>query len=220
MNLDELRSVRDEERESGSLQALRPSFYAEAREFIEAVREERDRLAAESDDPFSDQEVSRLSDRLESAEEVLESVFENRIAKLLRHASTAAAGNRDEPPPLTTEERELYGALVEAIASTKAEVLEGADRGSDQADTQRAAEDAAPSGEDPPEPEPSESEDAPEGDVGDDVERQTVRVVADVGTILGIDEREYDLAHGDVVSLPAENAKALIEREAAVAVED
>lgn len=217
MNLDELRSVRDEERESGSLQALRPSFYAEAREFIEAVREERDRLAAESDDPFSDPEVSRLSDRLESAEEVLESVFENRIAKLLRHASTAAAGNRDEPPPLTTEERELYGALVEAIASTKAEVLEGDDRGSDQSDAQRAAEDAAPSGEDPPEPEPPGAEGPPEGD---DVERRTVRVVADVGTILGIDEREYDLAHGDVVSLPAENAKALIEREAAVAVED
>lgn len=212
MNLDELRSVRDEERESGTLQPLRPSFYADARTFIEEIRDERDQQAADSDDPFSDPAVARLTDRLESAEDVLESIFENRIAKLLKHAATAVAGDDGDPPSLTNEERELYTTMVTAIRETKRAALEGEPAATGAAaaphsegSTPASAADEAPAG---------------AGTDTDPVERLTVRVTEDVGTILGIDEREYELKPGDVVSLPLENARALIEREAAVAVEE
>jgi len=46
-------------------------------------------------------------------------------------------------------------------------------------------------------------------------DRATVRVTRDVGSIFGVDEREYDLASEDVVTLPAENAAPLVERDAA-----
>jgi DNA replication factor GINS len=36
-----------------------------------------------------------------------------------------------------------------------------------------------------------------------------------VGEILGVDERAYDLASEDVVTLPAANAEPLVERDAA-----
>jgi DNA replication factor GINS len=36
-----------------------------------------------------------------------------------------------------------------------------------------------------------------------------------VGQILGIDEREYDLAAEDVVRLPEQNAEPLVQRDAA-----
>lgn len=42
-----------------------------------------------------------------------------------------------------------------------------------------------------------------------------VRVLEDVGEILGADEQEYDLAAGDVVDLPATNASTLVDRGAA-----
>jgi DNA replication factor GINS len=45
--------------------------------------------------------------------------------------------------------------------------------------------------------------------------RTTVRVTEDVGTLLGVDDREYDLESEDVVALPEDNAEALLQREAA-----
>ena len=46
-------------------------------------------------------------------------------------------------------------------------------------------------------------------------ERTTVRITRDVGEILGIDDRAYDLSADDVVTLPTENAKPLVHRDAA-----
>lgn len=46
-------------------------------------------------------------------------------------------------------------------------------------------------------------------------DRKTVRITSDVGEIFGVDERTYDLADEDVVTLPAENAGPLVEQGAA-----
>jgi DNA replication factor GINS len=51
------------------------------------------------------------------------------------------------------------------------------------------------------------------------LERTTVRITRDVGSILGVDEREYDLEREDVVTLPATNADPLVERDAAERLE-
>lgn len=47
-----------------------------------------------------------------------------------------------------------------------------------------------------------------------DVERTTVQVLEDVGEIFGVDERTYELAADEVVTLPEANAAPLVEREA------
>jgi DNA replication factor GINS len=46
-------------------------------------------------------------------------------------------------------------------------------------------------------------------------ERTTLRITADVGTVYGVDEREYDLAREDVVTLPTTNAEPLLRKDAA-----
>ncbi|WP_327052634.1 DNA replication complex subunit Gins51 [Halomicrococcus gelatinilyticus] len=67
-----------------------------------------------------------------------------------------------------------------------------------------------------------------EADDADDVDddplaglsdRTTVRITSDVGEILGVDQRSYDLAEEDVVTLPAANAEPLLERDAAERLE-
>ena len=50
-------------------------------------------------------------------------------------------------------------------------------------------------------------------------DRVTLRITEDVGRIYGVDEREYDLASEDVVTLPATNAGPLVERDAAERLE-
>jgi DNA replication factor GINS len=46
-------------------------------------------------------------------------------------------------------------------------------------------------------------------------DRATVRITTEVGEIMGVDEHVYDLADGDVVTLPSANAEPLLERDAA-----
>lgn len=124
MDLDELRAVQTRERATDGLQDLRDSFYADVATYIQELREERDRVAAESDDPFRNSTVTELTDEIEVAEQVAEAIYERRIGKLVKQASLAAAGMPDDQEGLTTEERDLYTDLVERIRENKQGVLD------------------------------------------------------------------------------------------------
>ncbi|WP_247728874.1 hypothetical protein [Halovivax limisalsi] len=123
MNLEELRSVRNTERQRDSLQDLRPSFYREVGEYIDSLEAERDDLAAASDDPFASPDVTRLTNEIETAKDVAEAIYERRMGKLVKQASLAAAGLNADSEGLTDEERALFSDLVERIETNKAEIL-------------------------------------------------------------------------------------------------
>lgn len=53
-----------------------------------------------------------------------------------------------------------------------------------------------------------------------DVDRVTVRITHDVGEILGVDNRAYELSTDDIVTLPEPNAQPLIDHDAATKLED
>ncbi|MFP8952469.1 hypothetical protein ACLI4Z_05765 [Natrialbaceae archaeon A-arb3/5] len=124
MNLDELRSVQSKERKKDSLQNLRPSFYQEVGDYIADLERERDRVAERADDPFSSPEVSRLTDEIETAKDVVEAIYERRMGKLVKQASLAAAGMSADDEGLTAEEADLFDDLVDRIGSNKARVLD------------------------------------------------------------------------------------------------
>ncbi|NHN48630.1 hypothetical protein G9464_13640 [Halostella sp. JP-L12] len=345
MNLDELRSVQNKERQKDSLQHLRDSFYEDVGQYVADLKAQRDRAAEEADDPFSNPEVGRLTDEIETAEEVVEAVYERRMGKIVKRASLAAAGMPSDEEGLTTEEKELFADIVDRIEANKGRVLDvlagdgdaasgggtddaapptdpsaaddggvnaadlmgdGADAASDpdpappdptsdagsdvpdpvaEAERQRAAADdgadatgaettdsasddpvsagaepptdgvptdpdapseappvsdtasnvADPDSSDGPAPtgrDPAADEtvadgewdggDAPGGSaagggsgVAPETDRATVRITQDVGQILGVDEREYDLTAEDVVTLPEQNVEPLVQRDAA-----
>ncbi|WP_200531255.1 hypothetical protein [Halorubrum sp. LN27] len=358
MNLDELRSAQAKERRKDSLQHLRDSFYDDVAAYVADLRAARDRRAEQVDKPFSDDDVRRMSDEVETAEEVAEALYERRVGKVVKLASFAAADMPVDEDGMTTEERQLFDDLVDRIGENKSRVLDvlageeppasperdeavptdvttestadatdgaptadpepsapeppapepdsaaesppdapsdgdggsgrsaaaegsadalaGAMGGSDEevadaldATTDGGAPAAGPStaGDDPtagdgptpvpPEPAPpgapgsdagddpdpaaiddgpaeggaapddtpaddTPADDTPAGDApvdaasSDDAPaRATVRITRDVGAIFGVDEREYELASEDVVTLPAENADPLVQRDAA-----
>ncbi|OYR77427.1 hypothetical protein [Halorubrum ezzemoulense] len=372
MNLDELRSAQAKERRKDSLQHLRDSFYDDVGAYVADLRAARDRRAEQVENPFSDDDVRRLSDEVETAEEVAEALYERRVGKVVKLASFAAADMSVDEEGMTAEERRLFDDLVERISANKSSVLDvlagespvpdesatadgddrplGAEEGSSAPeartpDPSRADTDSPDGGPEPsdadaapadPEPEPSDAatasgdagalagamggdggdssadaepepnedrpapdpesasnggegptpvppEPAPPGAVGADdaadaddtigdsaigdsgtvpgdrpagdtdegadpgattdggaipespagggsdaaaepgagskpdrpTERATVRITRDVGAIFGVDEREYELASEDVVSLPVENVDPLVQRDAA-----
>jgi DNA replication factor GINS len=304
MNVEELRTVQRTERQKDSLQHLRDSFYRDVAEYVAERKAERQRVASEADDPFSSPEVSRLSDEIGTAEEVVESIYERRVGKIVKRATFAAAGMATEDEGLTTEERDLFEDLVDRIEENRRTVLDdlvgdvdagdagvgeaagaeadptpaadadanadagadptppdpddllaeamGGDGGadgsvapdddgggvpaaaatgasgdrSDAGATGRGIEESSDATPDPdPEPEPaSPPADGPATDGGDavappDTDRTTLRITRDVGEILGVDERAYDLASEDVVTLPTANAEPLLDRDAAERLE-
>jgi len=123
MNLDELQSVQNKERQSSSLQHLRASFYQEAGEFVQELRDRRDAAAAEADDPFGSEEVRRLTDDMETAQRTVESLYERRVGKVVKMASIAAADMPYDDDGLTEEEERLFETLVDRIKSNRETVL-------------------------------------------------------------------------------------------------
>ena len=51
------------------------------------------------------------------------------------------------------------------------------------------------------------------------IPRTTVRITADVGEVVGADDRDYELGPEDVVTLPEPNAEVLVEKDAAERLE-
>lgn len=266
MNLDELQSIRDAERQTDSIQELRESFYADVAEYIAGLREERDRAAAEADDPFANPEVRRLSDEISTAENTVEAIYERRVGKLVKLASFAAADMPADDSGLTAEERPLFTDLVERIEENRAHVLDvvagEVEAHAGDADAHEAGPDPTAESEEGPavgaadlmgegetdeEPAPPEereestapspagiesgnetevdgptaaAEPASGGDsLPDDPDRTTVRITREVGEIVGVDDREYDLSAEDVVTLPEANAAPLVQRDAAERLE-
>jgi len=156
MDLDELQSVRDRERQTDKLQQLRETFYADAGEFIQALRDKRDRAAERADDPFDAPEVSRLSDEIDTAEGTVEAIYEKRVGKIVKAASFAAADLPAESDGMTAEEKELFETLVEDIKQNRQHVLDvlageaesSAIRGGEETTTERT-EQSAPDPADP-----------------------------------------------------------------------
>jgi DNA replication factor GINS len=306
VDLDELQTVRDTERSKDSLQGLEESFYVDVADHIAELKERRKQAAEEADDPFGDPEVQQLTGEIDATEQVVESIYERRVGKLVKLASFAAADMPADEDGLTREERNLFTDLVSRIKENRAHVLdvlagEQVSEPADPTDVEPAtdepsAEPAEPSasaepagaarststtdepepaaeadagseptaesgsdeprvsaadlmGEGPSEPDPNEAEhrahepdpgpdsepgtepaaestpatsdeggpstEASEETVQDGVERVTLRITRDVGEIVGVDDREYDLANEDVVTLPEANAGALLQRDAA-----
>lgn len=280
MDLDELQRVRDAERSTDSLQGLSESFYADVADHIADLKEQRDRAAERADDPFGDPEVQQLTGEIDATEQVVESIYERRVGKLVKLASFAAADMPADEEGLTTEERALFSDLVDRIEDNRTRVLDelaaeeptepaqedepipdsGArdaavaeevgldaepdpmDGSSDPGDAGTGIEPESESesgsepevsaadlmGEEGHTPEPAgpdratvEDERDGEPDTGSEsgVERVTLRITRDVGEIVGIDDREYDLTTEDVVTLPETNAAPLVQRDAAERLE-
>ncbi len=214
MDIEELGRIRDREREKDSLQHLPDEFYSEVGAYLDGLRAERDAAADAASDPFRDPEVRRLSDELQTAERIVEAVYERRVGKIVKLASFEAADMSGEREGLTTEEQALCDAIVERIRDNRERVLETiSPEPTDPAEPEAYTRD----GEDGEETTDTVEEEASSTDDAED--RTTVRITQDLGEIIGTDERTYHLATDDIVSLPTKNAQPLLARGAAEPVE-
>lgn len=241
MDLSKLQAVQSKERQKDDLQQLPAEFYEEAGELAQSLREEREALSERVDDPFSNPEIQELTDSISMVEKIVTAIHERRMGKIVKAASLAAAGMTTEADGLTTEEQELFDNLISELETSRETVLSNLDASppsqSPVTEPEKDTQPEPPSQVHEPENEPESKNElesnSPETKQVDEtpapvpnvttesngIPRQRVQVLADVGEILGVDEREYQLEEHDIVSLPEANAEALISKDAATVLD-
>ena len=136
---------------------------------------------------------------------------------------TSAPETATREPASEVSEPEVNAADIMGGGTTDAVGDSGPSGGDDTGQSRSHDDPATADASDRP---PEEALSAIDGDTGTTpggspggVDRKTVRITDDVGEIFGVDEREYDLSTDDVVTLPADNADPLVERDAAEPLE-
>ena len=219
MDLEELRRIRERERSADSLQALREDFYQEVNQYLHELIQERDEAAEAAEQPFENPTVTELSNEISTVKRTVEALYERRVGKIVKLGSFAAADMAAEHDGLTTEEQELFDAIVRIIQGHRDEVLGSLSDANSPIDTSSDhPTDPLRGDDDITEEDVTGEADANSTDT-QRISRIKVRITEDIGEIVGIDERTYDLAMDDIVHLPSKNATPLVERGAAVPLE-
>jgi DNA replication factor GINS len=199
-----LNDILREERKS-KLVPLESDFYEKAARQIRELEEEKSRI----EDIYSTK-YSIIEDEIKTARKSLENIIERRMGKIIKEASLRASSKQKEKQDidsLTQEERELYNHLLELVTRWRSQVLDKIFKKEIQSPYSQvtAAE--------------NKQKEIPSEDKKDiSKEYIVVRLLKDIPTFVGVDGRNYTLAKEDIAVLSAVNAKALINRKAAVQI--
>lgn len=231
INLDNILKVEREERKK--LVALEADFYGKIADQIRELDDEKRKI----NDMYSTK-YSLLEDELKTVRNAIESIIYKRTTKIINearynaeislHAPTRPKENRNIDS-MTLEERKFYDQLVELMTEWRGEVVNRIYRKEKPVEDiaqvhEKPVGDIAHVKEKPLEDIPqiceikeNTTKEIPIEDKKDiSKEYIVVRLLKDIPTFVGVDGRNYTLAKEDVAVLSTVNAKALINRKAAI----
>jgi len=121
VEIEELKRLHHQERNSTVPQELPSAFYPHLGEWVRTLKDERERAIAESEYPLESERVHQLSEQLAEVQRLGKGIHERRIAKLIR-----LLGEQSGIPAenLTPAEHALYEAIVDELAVARRAVLE------------------------------------------------------------------------------------------------
>lgn len=202
INLNDI--LRDERK--SKLVPLESDFYDRAAAQIRELEEEKHR----NEDIYSTK-YAIIDDELKTARKSIENIIERRIGKIIKEASLRASSKQKEKQDidsLTPEEREFYNRLLELMVQWRSELLDKMFKKGKQVPIIQVVS-----------PKENEEKGTPSEDKKDiSKEYIVVRLLKDIPTFVGVDGRNYTLSKEDIAVLSAVNAKALINRRAAVQI--
>jgi DNA replication factor GINS len=211
VQLEDLRLIILNERESGKLSEIPPDMYNRTRKHLASLYRKAHTEAA-SLDTFLSEEAHGVLEEINSIGETRNDIVRLRLRKILMLAlvqSETRKADRAEISRMIPEERELFDEITAALERSRRIILEGPEGI------------VSPPGEQPPDideiaagPECAYvEEDAP---TVSPPGLAVVRVLQDTEPFMGVDGRVYNLEREDIVTLPAPNAEVLCERNIAL----
>ncbi len=197
---------------------LENDFYVKAARQIHELEDEKKKI----DDIYSTK-YAIIENELKTARKDLENLINLRTAKIITEASLPTSlkqKDKSDVDSMTLEEREFYNQLLELMMKwrewrgtllSKARARETKVNETKINEMQSIPVSAAS-------PENKKEETSSEGKKDISKEYIVVRLLKDIPTFVGVDGRNYTLAKEDVAVLSAVNAKALINRKAAIQI--
>ncbi len=206
-----LNNILREERKS-KLVPLENDFYEKVAAQIRELQDEKNRI-----EDIYGTKYAIIDDELKTARKSIENIIERRIGKIIKEASLRASSKQKEKQDIesmTQEERRFYDRLLELNTAIRRELLDKISGKEKPASVSHAAPEI-------PKKETSEEtpkELPPEDKKDINKEYIVVRLLKDIPTFVGVDGRNYTLAKEDIAVLSTINAKALINRKAAIQI--
>lgn len=192
MNLDDLRLIQVKERRSEGLQELERDFYGQVRTYIQALEADKNKVEAVP-------QAMKIDDELRSVRSVIEGIFNRRIGKIVKMASSRAGGLQESPKGATPEELDLFEQLTDLILRSRTIIMDPAIK-----------------------PKSSKSESSltlqPPTNVKIRKECRMLRVLENIPMFVGADGRNYQLSKEDLIVLPKVNSKVLCDHHVAIPV--
>jgi DNA replication factor GINS len=205
INLNDI--LRDERKSRSKLVTVESDFYERVACQILELEEEKKK----NEDTYSTK-YAILEDELRTSRKAIEGIIERRITKIINlasHSTPSKQKEKQEMDSMTQGERDFYNNLLLLLTEYKGNLLD--------AITSKKVRYAAPVQLfQPQENKPDELLNKGKKDISK--EYIVVRLLKDIPTFVGVDGRNYTLAREDVAVLSAVNAKALINRNAAIKV--
>ena len=196
--------LRDERK--AKLVPLESNFYEKAAKQIRELEEEKNRI----EDTYGTK-FAIIDDEIKTARKSIENIIERRIGKIIKEASLRASSKQKEKQDidsLTQEERRFYDSLLGLMTEWRSEILDKIFKKDRQ---QPVSCEYVPS-------ENKKIEAIFEDKKDISKEYIVVRLLRDIPTFVGVDGRNYTLSKEDIAVLSTVNAKALINRKAAIQI--
>ncbi len=199
--------LRDERKTRSKLVSLESDFYDKVAEQIRELEDEKRRI----EDIYSTK-YAILEDELKTDRKAIENIVERRTAKIINQASLHSSSKpkeQREVDSMTRGEREFYNELLQLMTRYRSELM-------DRIFSKKEKQAVPLCPQVFQENEPKET--GLEGKKDISKEYIVVRLLKDIPTFVGADGRNYTLDKEDVAVLSVVNAKALINRNAAIQI--
>lgn len=207
MELEDIRIIVLDERESGTLTVIPPDIFEKAKRRLSELYEE-----AKCIENFLTGRGTDLVQETESIKVTLNDIAQERFKKILKIAINQMETRYVDPQELRKmlpEEREMYEDIAAAISRCREELIEGTLQSVEE---QRPAAGVNAGG-----TVAAIADDGSQRSAGSD-EYELVRILEDIEPFMGTDGRIYSLIKEDIVSLPEKNARVLYERNIALSI--
>ncbi len=214
INLNDI--LRDERK--SKLVPLENDFYEKAAGQISELEDEKSRI----EDTYGTK-YAIIEDEIKTARKSLENIIERRMGKIIKEASLRASSKQKEKQDIdsmTQEERDFYNRLLELMTQWRSELLDKVFKKATTVENKQNETTIKTKEKilDLNATENKKKETPPEDKKDISKEYIVVRLLKDIPTFVGVDGRNYTLAKEDIAVLSAVNAKALINRKAAVQI--
>ena len=199
-----LRKIQQAEKSSPQLTQIHREFYTDVRMFL-------DRLYKRLEEEKKPQKKMLIAEECQNIEKIITNISEQREKKIVLAAVAKARGGSPNIKPLLDEEKALFDVLYKDIVSFRKQLFSSEDQQTEPSIGRKQETSSSQSEQKGSKPKREEK--------GKNT-HPILRIVEDIPSFVGTDNKTYTLYKADIVSLPEDLAKMLINRNVAIQVNE